>query len=121
MEPKPIAELHTSILGILLLNSYKTLTTYRCFEQQQFAGYPFLWLYETVHYPIYLDFSSQHPLQYKHSFIRTLFDRVKCIVSDSYDIKQELSHISTALQHYGYPSWSTAAAKSLFQLVDSLR
>lgn len=47
MEPKPIAELHTSILGILLLNSYKTLTTYRCFEQQQFAGYPFLWLYET--------------------------------------------------------------------------
>ena len=30
------------------------------------------------------------------------FDRVKLIVSDSYVLKQELSHISTALQHCEY-------------------
>ena len=58
-----------------------------------------------IYYPIYLDFSSQHP-QHNYSVTRTLFDRVKCIMSDSDDLKQELS---------------SATAKSLFQLVDSLR
>ena len=50
--------------------------------------------------------SSQHLLQHNYSVTRTLFDRVKCIMSDSDHLKQELS---------------SATAKSLFQLVDSLR
>ena len=59
---------------------------------------------DTIYYPIYLDFSSQHLPQHNYSVTRTLFDRVKCIMSNSDDLKQELS---------------SATAKSLFQLVDS--
>ena len=43
---------------------------------------------DTIYYPIYLDFSSQHLLQHNYSVTRTLFDRVKCIMSDSDHLKQ---------------------------------
>ena len=55
-----------------------------------------------THTDKYLDFNSDHPLEHKHSVIRTLVHRAEKLCDDEFK-KQEMSHISKILQINGYP------------------
>ena len=56
-----------------------------------------------THTDKYLDFNSDHPLEHKHSVIRTLVHRAENLCDDEFK-EQEMKHISKILQINGYPT-----------------
>ena len=58
-----------------------------------------------------LNFSSNHPLEHKHSVVRTLTDRAKEFVTTSKDQECELKHVHNALRMNGYTEWALVVPK----------
>ena len=68
-----------------------------------------------THTDQYLNFSSQHPLHQKLGVIRTLLDRMECIVTEEADKLEEERKIRSALAQCGYPKWSIDKTKQQMQ------
>ncbi|XP_072022566.1 uncharacterized protein [Amphiura filiformis] len=68
-----------------------------------------------THTDQYLNFSSQHPLHQKLGVVRTLLDRMECIVTEDVDKLEEESKIRSALTQCGYPKWSIDKTKQQMQ------
>ena len=66
---------------------------------------------KATHTDQYLNFNSHHPIHHKLGVIRTLFDRMNTVVTETVDIKEEETKIKKALKLCGYPEWSFKKVK----------
>ena len=63
---------------------------------------------KATHTDQYLNFDRNHPLEHKHSVVRTLTHRARSIVGDLGERNEGLDHVRTALGYNGYPDWLLA-------------
>ncbi|XP_072014851.1 uncharacterized protein [Amphiura filiformis] len=65
-----------------------------------------------THTDQYLNFKSEHPLHQKMGVIRTLFDRMNSVVTETEDRTQEEERVRAALKTCGYPDWAMDRVKN---------
>lgn len=68
-----------------------------------------------THTDQYLNFDSNHPLEFKRGAVRTLVNRAESIVSDSEDRNKERQHVKKALKINGYPDWTINSVETKLQ------
>ncbi|XP_072048906.1 uncharacterized protein [Amphiura filiformis] len=61
---------------------------------------------KATHTDQYLNFASHLPIHHKLGVVRTLLDRMNCVVTEKKDIEQEKDKIKRALKQCGYPEWT---------------
>ena len=62
--------------------------------------------HKSTHTDQYLNFNSNHPVDYKLAVIRTLYHRADTVVTEDLDRKAEKSHVNSPLAKCGYPKWA---------------
>ncbi|XP_072041252.1 uncharacterized protein [Amphiura filiformis] len=65
-----------------------------------------------THTDQYLNFKSEHPLHQKMGVIRTLFDRMNSVVTETEDRIKEEERVRAALKNCGYPDWAMDKVKN---------
>ena len=61
---------------------------------------------KATHTDQYLDFKSNHPIKQKTGIFSTFKHRIKELVTEEKDKKEEMRHVRKALKRCGHPNWT---------------